>query len=336
MLNPFIFFSACFKRPAKIQMEQYPAEKYGSSPIIQCCSGKSHYIRPTSNRGRPISNHRKLSNHANNDSFRVEINLTRILSIKRKNSNTKTEQPVFHHLSYSHILNTLSNEAEMNVLPCCIKNTQDLNREEDEIQYKKEVAKRWRKQRDRALQQGVLNGYETCGNDFEEFNDLTNNVPYLYSVEFKECVNCNSGILLKKEQQVYLSKKAFKPFFNDLYGIMPLCSPCEAYIILPKTEDEITIVKIVEKMAQTHNNGSFETKIWSSLSLKKEYEITLGEHYRVEYAVCLNNVLEIQYKNLNLRKIKVIHALLRENNVSLFFGEDPDYLQQLNSWTRFQ
>ena len=305
MFNPFYYFTACFKKPSKIEMEQCPTEKHGSSPIIFSSSGK----------GRPLSNRRKMSSNSNGGSFKVEINLTRILSLKRKNF-SQTEPP---------------NTSRSN-------NTNKM----DDIHYKKMVAKRWRQRRDHAIYNGKLfYGHDNSFDDLTPFYHFTDNVPNLYSSGYKELPQepsstcLNTGIILKKDQQVYLSRDAFKNFFKNRFGITPFRSPCEAYVILPKNDNDLTIVKILEKKAQTHSDGSFETKIWSSISIKKEYEITLGEKFCVEYAICLNSVLEVQYKNLNVRKINIIQALLRENHVPMFFGEQPDYLKQLNGWTQF-
>lgn len=289
-------------KPSKFEMEQSPTEKHGSHPVN---------IQSNSSKSLP----RKMSGNGN--SFKVEINLTRILSLKRKKVSHKE--------------------------PCCnpnhIKEIKEEGNKIDDIHYKKAVAKRWRQRRDNALHKGQLfydNDNSVC--ELKSFYHSTNNIPYLYSIGFTEILQGHSStnfLLLKKEQQIYLSRDAFKTFFKEKYGITLFRNPYEAYLFLPKNADDLTIVKIVEKKAQTHNDGSFEPKIWSSISIKKDYEIALGGRFRVEYAICINNVLETQYKNLNIRKLNIIQALLQENNVSLFLGEQPDYLKLLNAWTQF-
>ena len=296
MFHPFYYFTSCFSSSKIQQIEQSPSEK--NTSITQT----------SSNRGRPLSSSSRRGGH----SFKVEINLTRILSLKRKNT-AHPELPV--------------SSSQPNL---------------ESMQYKKTVAKRWRQRRDHALENGQL-FYGDYRGDFQllAFRHFTNNVSYLYSCGFQELSQVSSsgatvGFLLKKGQHVYLSKDVFKSFFAERYGITLFRSPCEAYVILPERDGDLIVVKIVEKKAQIENSGSFEPKIWSSISLKKEYEITLGERFHVEYAVCLNSVLEVQYKNLNIRKSNIIQALMQENKVPLFFGEQPDYLRQLNAWTQFR
>lgn len=298
-------------------MEQSPTEKH-STAIFQSNTNKSRPNSMRSNRGRPVSMRRKMSTGQQpTGSFKVEINLTRILSFKGRGQK-ETQKEIINN-------ETIENDTF------------------DSVQYKKTVAKRWRQKRDNALQQGVFfYNNETIESELASFYKNTNNLPFLYSVGFKEVLQgptdtgLNPGLILKKDQQVYLSRDAFKNYFKDHFGITPFRSPCEAYVIFPKAGEDYFVVKLVEKKAQIHGSErTFETKIWSSISLKKEFEITLGEHFRVEYAICLNSVLEVEYKNLNIRKINIIQALLRENNVFLFFGEQPDYLKQLNIWTQF-
>lgn len=264
-------------------------------------SGNSESIPTNSSKGSGSgSNSRPLSaKYSKGNSFKIEINLTRILSLRRQK-----EQPV-------------------------AKSVYNL----DDLCYKKTVAKRWRQRRDDAIQNGHLIPPDIS--ELQAFYHFTNNVPFLYSAGFATCSeqNTSTGILLKKGQQVYLSKEAFKPFFTGYCGITPFHSPSESYVTLPNTPEDCTVVKIVEKKADMYNDRSFEMKVWSSISLKKEYEITLGERFRIEYAICLNSMAETQFKNLNIRKSNIIHALLQENNVTLFFGEQTDYLKQLNEWT---
>lgn len=315
MSNPFSFIKGCFTK--KIQTEQIPTELQITQP--------QPIIQSNLNKKRPISNRRKLSANGNGNSFKVEINLKRILSFKKD----KLEQPIDNRGIKNKDLTKMEEE---------------YSRMED-LCYRKAVAKRWRQRRDAAIQNGIplYGGKDDIEPGLSSFFYFTNIVPYLCSIGFKnyeqkqsQSKNLRAGFILKKNNQIYLTKETFKHFFKDNYDISLFHSPFEAFILLPEDNQyEKIVVKILEKKVQIEIDGSFEHKIWSSISLKKEYEIILGESFYVEYAICLNGILELQYKNLNIRKINIINALLKENKIPLFFGEQPDYLSQIKNWTQF-
>jgi hypothetical protein len=63
----------------------------------------------------------------------------------------------------------------------------------------------------------------------------------------------------------------------------------EAYII--KYENGRKVIKILEKKNQ-NVEGSVETKLWAGPSLKREYELVLGEGFEVFYGFCVNNFFQ--------------------------------------------
>ena len=319
MYNPFYYFMAFFSPTrTKTKTEETDRRNSGNSESIPTNSSKGS---GSGSNSRPLS-----AKYSKGNSFKIEINLTRILSLRLSTLKTPTSSAVMNEQGVNDcalkMRNCLRKQKEQPVA----KSVYNL----DDLCYKKTVAKRWRQRRDDAIQNGHLIPPDIS--ERQAFYHFTNNVPFLYSAGFQP-QNTSTGILLKRGQQVYLSKEAFKPFFTGYCGITPFHSPSESYVTLPNTPEDCTVVKIVEKKADTYNDRSFEMKVWSSISLKKEYEITLGERFRIEYAICLNSMSETQFKNLNIRKSNIIHALLQENNVALFFGEQTDYLKQLNEWT---
>lgn len=296
------FLTSCFlttrtKSTGEVS-EETPTEKHTkpSNAAVKTGNEAVFVSSSSSSKNRPSSRRRISSGGEKSHSFKIEISLTRILSLKKKQTETKVP---------------------------------DL----EDLEYRKEVAKRWRIRRDNALKHNLLY-YEGTG-DAAEFQRKTDIVPYLLSIGFVDSPQGPgaTGIVLKRGQQVYVSKEAFKPFFQDRYGIMPYRSPYEAYVTYSNDPEQKTVVKLLEKK-QGGGNGALEPKLWTSISWKKEYEITLGEAFCVDYAICLDSDLEVQFKNLNIRKFTVVNTLLNENHIPLFFGEQADYLKQLNTWAK--
>jgi len=90
------------------------------------------------------------------------------------------------------------------------------------------------------------------------------------------------------------------------------------------------IIKILEKKEQCVE-GSVETKLWSSPSLKREYEIILGEEFKIEYSLCLSKFLTNKFKSFDI-KFTTLKKILNENNINIFYGDDDDYFIKLNEW----
>lgn len=60
--------------------------------------------------------------------------------------------------------------------------------------------------------------------------------------------------------------------------------------------------------------GSVETKLWSSPSLKREYELILGDNFNIEYSLCLNIFLTNKFKYSD-KKFEILKKILDENNI---------------------
>jgi hypothetical protein len=115
---------------------------------------------------------------------------------------------------------------------------------------------------------------------------------------------------------------------KNKYNIELFRCPDEAYIIEYNSGKKL--IKISEKKAQ-NMSGSVETKLWASPSLKREYELILGNDFQVDYCLCINSYL----KNLlisNTKKYLILNKILNENKIDILFGDDDTYFILLDKW----
>jgi len=127
---------------------------------------------------------------------------------------------------------------------------------------------------------------------------------------------------------IFVTQNGFKKYMKDKYSKAVYRCPDEAYIIEYKSGRKI--IKILEKKEQ-RVEGSVETKLWSGVALKREYELVVGADFEVCYGYCVNDFLKNKFisrepKYLNLNKI------LDEVNISVLFGDDDDYFSTLDKW----
>jgi hypothetical protein len=78
-------------------------------------------------------------------------------------------------------------------------------------------------------------------------------------------------------------------YMKTKYNIELFRCPDEAYIIEYNTGKKV--IKILEKKEQ-NVEGSVETKLWSGPSLKREYELVLGNDFEVHYGFCVSDFLK--------------------------------------------
>lgn len=71
--------------------------------------------------------------------------------------------------------------------------------------------------------------------------------------------------------------------------------------------------------------------MWAGPSLKREYEIILGNNFDVQYSYTVNDFLK-QCILSNKKKYEVLNIILKENDIQVFFGDDEDYFELLNKW----
>ena len=152
------------------------------------------------------------------------------------------------------------------------------------------------------------------------------------------------------KSKYYLSKKFknktidfviqnnFKTYVNKFYNIEIFRNPDEAYIINYNSGKKI--IKILEKKNQNVNGSVFlrsfcEKELWSGPSLKREYELVLGEkiNAKIKYYFCINEFLKNKFFS-NQKKYKILDSILQENNIKIFFGDDLDYFQKFNKFNK--
>jgi len=164
------------------------------------------------------------------------------------------------------------------------------------------------------------------GKKFEEKTNNTENLinngylknDYYLSKEFNdECKTIT-----------FVCQNKFKIFIKDKYKIDLYRCPDEAYIIEFKSGKKI--IKILEKKEQ-RVEGSVETKLWSGVALKREYEIRFGSDFEISYAFCVNDFLKKKFVSNN-QKYKDLNQILNEADITVLFGDDDDYFQKLNIW----
>jgi hypothetical protein len=186
------------------------------------------------------------------------------------------------------------------------------------------------------------------GNAFEKKTDNTNE---LLQNGYKTIIlkkNNKNAYYLTKTFEIndktieinFVQQSGLKFYMKKYYDITMIRNPDEAYIIKIYDKNskipEKTIIKILEKKEQSVE-GSVETKLWSSPSLKREYEILLGDTFIVEYGLCVNTFLKNKVCNSdNTKKVcekyKILNQILNESNIDILYGDDDDYLSNLNTW----
>ena len=127
---------------------------------------------------------------------------------------------------------------------------------------------------------------------------------------------------------IFVLQNGLKMYMKNKYNIELFRCPDEAYIIEYNTGKKV--IKILEKKEQ-NVNGSVETKLWASPSLKREYELVLGNNFEVQYCLCISKFLQ----NLlisNNKKYLVLNEILSENKIDILFGDDNSYFTLLDNW----
>jgi len=177
----------------------------------------------------------------------------------------------------------------------------------------------------------------------KSFENKTNNEHFLLLIGFqKKEINGNHsldskhpkyGYYLEKKYRdktiVYVLQTGFKIYMKEHYNIDMFRCPDEAYIITYKKRKCIDI-KIIEKKAQ-NVDGSVETKLWAGNSLKREYEMVLGDKFKVEYAYTLSSYLENKLESDDY-KYYILSQILNESNIKIFYGDSDNYISQINDW----
>jgi hypothetical protein len=59
--------------------------------------------------------------------------------------------------------------------------------------------------------------------------------------------------------------------------------------------------------------------------------LVLGAMFKVEYAFTLSSYLENKLKS-NHEKYNILNKILNEDSINVFYGDSPDYINNINNW----
>ena len=127
---------------------------------------------------------------------------------------------------------------------------------------------------------------------------------------------------------VFVLQNGLKTYIKKKYNIDLFRCPDEAYIIEYNTGKKI--IKILEKKEQ-NVEGSVETKLWSGPSLKREYELVLGDEFEVHYGFCVSQFLKDKLIS-NQKKYVILNTIFKESNITVLFGDDENYFETFDNW----
>lgn len=176
------------------------------------------------------------------------------------------------------------------------------------------------------------------GKKFE--SKLNNELFLINNKEYKEIKFTNKSkkeyYYLFKEYNdkkiYYMKQKAFTQFLDKNYKIKSLRDPDEIYIII--YNDNKIIFYIIEIKNQ-NVEGSVDQKLWSSPTLKKEYEIYLSKYIgniEIIYSLTVSKFLQEKFENKKNIKYQILQDILTENNISIFYGDEIDYFIKINKF----
>jgi hypothetical protein len=172
----------------------------------------------------------------------------------------------------------------------------------------------------------------------KKFEDKTNNQERLLKEGYVK--NSFKKIRSSKTYDYYLSKtfddktvifvlqNGLKTYMKKKYDIELFRCPDEAYII--EYNNGKKVIKILEKKEQ-NVEGSVETKLWSGPSLKREYELVLGDEFDVHYGFCVSQFLKDKLTS-NQKKYIILNTIFKENNIRVLFGDDENYFETFDNW----
>ena len=127
---------------------------------------------------------------------------------------------------------------------------------------------------------------------------------------------------------IFVLQNGLKMYMKHKYNIELFRCPDEAYIIEYNTGKKV--IKILEKKEQ-NVEGSVETKLWSGPSLKREYELVLGDNFEVYYGFCVSEFLKKKLTS-NEKKYTILNTIFNESNIAVLFGDDDNYFETFDTW----
>jgi len=167
----------------------------------------------------------------------------------------------------------------------------------------------------------------------KKFEERTSNRQRLLKLGYTEVgIGIGTGSYLSKtfeDKTVdFVTQHELKTYIKFRYNIELFRRPDEAYII--KYISGRKVVKILEKKEQ-RVEGSVETKLWAGSSLKREYELALGEEFEVVYGFCVNEFLKQKLVSKK-KKYTILNTILNESKIVVLFGDDTDYFETFDIW----
>lgn len=126
----------------------------------------------------------------------------------------------------------------------------------------------------------------------------------------------------------FMEQRNLKYFMKQKYNKDVFRCPDEAYIY-DYGNGRVTVI-ILEKKEQ-RVEGSVETKLWSGPSLKREYELLLGDGFVVYYGFCVSEFLKKKLTSAE-KKYTTLNTILNESGIAVLFGDDDDYFAKLDAW----
>ncbi len=130
-----------------------------------------------------------------------------------------------------------------------------------------------------------------------------------------------------EETIVYLTQSNLKAYFAAFFQKKMCRHPDEAYLFRHGANYTL---KVLEKKDQ-HAAGSVDTKLMTGDCFTFEYKFMLGEAFDVNYAYCLSAFLQKDYQS-DAPKYQALRAYNQKNNITVLFGDEPDYYVKLDDW----
>jgi hypothetical protein len=165
----------------------------------------------------------------------------------------------------------------------------------------------------------------------KKFEDKTNNQERLIEMGYVKHLK-NGYYYLEKTFEdktvVFVLQDSLKKYLKNKYNIEIFRRPDEAYIIEYTNGEKV--IRILEKKEQKVE-GSVETKLWAGIGLKREYELVLGDEFKVVYGFCVSKFLQKKFVSSD-KKFVILNQILRENNIDVLFGDDENYFATLDKW----
>lgn len=180
---------------------------------------------------------------------------------------------------------------------------------------------------------GGSGGGSTANLYGKRFEEYTNNEGRLLQCGYTKQFICDSKYhylkkIFENKTVSFVSQRGLKQYLKQYHNMEIFRYPDEAYLIQYK--DGMNILKILEKKTQMVD-GSVETKLWSGPSLKREYELLLGDRFKVEYAFCVSSFLKEKMVSSE-KKYIILNTILKEHNITILFGENKSYFDTLDKW----